>query len=219
VDEFIKLLGNRIFPPGSITLISSPSHLGKVGLSAYVNDLLWAEKELKVKLGRETVVRPLPTLLLPGCSDATLIRDIYDLAGWFKQSYAGDRYHLGYSYGMAVEAMNNLGEGKQRNLMPIRYRLPGRAGLGPELVSCIDFTSCHAELPESIKPASCNKEKDLVVSIIRELREKMALDLDSNPAFARGLVLQVRAKTTVDFLVIGSDSANKLARALDGMRY
>jgi hypothetical protein len=66
------------------------------------------------------VTRPLPTLLLPGCGDATLIRDLYDLAGWCKQYYAGDRYHLGDSYDMAVETMSSLGDGKQSNFMPMR---------------------------------------------------------------------------------------------------
>jgi hypothetical protein len=61
-------------------LLSSPSHLGKVGITAYINDLLWAEKELKARLGRETIVRPLPLLLLPGCNDAALIRDLFNLA-------------------------------------------------------------------------------------------------------------------------------------------
>jgi hypothetical protein len=65
VDEFVKTLGNRIFPAGSIILLASMSHLGRVGLTAYVNDILWAEKELKAKLGRETIVRPLPPLILP----------------------------------------------------------------------------------------------------------------------------------------------------------
>jgi hypothetical protein len=42
VDEFLKVLGNHIFPAGS-----SPSHLSKVGLTAYINDLLWSERSSK----------------------------------------------------------------------------------------------------------------------------------------------------------------------------
>jgi hypothetical protein len=47
----------------------------------------------------------------------------------------------------------------------------------------------------------------------------MALDLDSSHAFERGLVLQVRAKMTVDYLIVGGSNAARLARALDGMGY
>jgi hypothetical protein len=145
------------------------SHLGRVGLTAYVNDILWAEKELKAKLGRETTVRPLPPLILPGCTDKTLIRDIFDLAAWTDQFYRHDRYHLRSSYNEAVNALCTLGEDEQTELQPIRYRLPVQVrNVADELVSTIQWTSCPSKILVSIKPLGYSKEKDLVTSIIAE---------------------------------------------------
>jgi hypothetical protein len=92
VGEFIKVLGNHIFPAGSVVLIASPAHLGIVGLSAYINDLLWAEAELKIKLEHETIVRPLPMILLPECKDEAPLRDLVDLDGWIEYYYEGDQH-------------------------------------------------------------------------------------------------------------------------------
>jgi hypothetical protein len=86
-----------------------------------------------------------------------------------------------------------------------------------ELVSTISWTSCPSNILASINPLGYSKEKDLVTAIIAELREKLALDLDSSPSFERGLVLQVKVQTTVDYLVIGGSNAMRLARALDGL--
>jgi hypothetical protein len=218
VAEFTKALGNRIFPPGSIILMSSFAHLGRVGLTAYINDLLWAESELKSKLGRDTIVRPLPPLLLPGCEDKTLIRDIYDLADWMKIYYKNDRYHLHSSHAAAMAAMSALPDGVQSDLATIRYRLPVRSGPG-EAVSAIHWTSRPRVIPAVIKQLGYSREKELVSTMIAELRESMALDLDSNPSFERGLVLQVKVKTNVDYLIIGGSNAARLARALDGLGF
>jgi hypothetical protein len=219
VDEFLKLLGNHIFTAGSVVLIASPSHLAKVGLTAYINDLLWAERELKARLGRETIVSPLPLLILPGCSDAALIRDLFDLSDWCKHFYTNDQHYLGESHDMAAAALISLGEGTHTPSAEIRYRLPGRTGPGAETTASLLWTSKIRDLPEKIRRADCSTEKDIVQSIINELRVKMALDLDSSPAFERGLVLQVRAKMTVDYLIVGSSNAARLARALDGLGY
>jgi hypothetical protein len=219
VDEFLRLLGNHIFPAGSVVLLGSPSHLGKVGLTAYLNDLLWAEKELKARVGRETIVRPLPLLLLPGCSDSALIRDLFDLADWCKYFYTEDQHHLATSHEMAAAALSSLGEGAQPIGAEIRYRLPGRAGPNGNTNNSVLWVSRARSLPERIRRADCNTEKNIVLSIIAELRVKMALDLDSNPAFERGLVLQVRARMTVDYLIVGGSNASRLARAIDGLGY
>jgi hypothetical protein len=55
--------------------------------------------------------------------------------------------------------------------------------------------------------------------MIGELREKQALDMDPSPSFERGLVLQVRAKTTADYLVIGSSHATHLSKLLTEQGY
>jgi hypothetical protein len=161
----------------------------------------------------------LPLLLLPGCSDAALIRDLFDLADWCKYYYTEDQHHLATSHEMAAAALHSLGEGDQTLGAEIRYRLPGRAGPGGSTNTSVLWVSRIRNLPEKIRRADCTTEKNIVLSIIAELRVKMALDLDSNPAFERGLVLQVRAKMRMDYLIVGGSNAARLARAIDGMGY
>jgi hypothetical protein len=48
---------------------------------------------------------------------------------------------------------------------------------------------------------------------------KLALDLDTSPAFEKGLGPQSRVKQAVDFLVIGSRNASKLATCLSNKGY
>jgi hypothetical protein len=47
VEKLLKDVGNRRIPPGSIVLIGSISHLADVGLSAYIEDLIEAERRIK----------------------------------------------------------------------------------------------------------------------------------------------------------------------------
>jgi hypothetical protein len=120
---------------------------------------------------------------------------------------------------VATAALTALGEGKQSPSAEIKYRLPGRAGPGANNNTSVLWVSQIRDLPKRIRRADCTTEKNIVLSIISELRVKMALDLDSSPAFERGLVLQVRAKMTVDYLIEGCSNAARLARALDSMGY
>jgi hypothetical protein len=63
------------------------------------------------------------------------------------------------------------------------------------------------------------KEEKLVMTLLEELRSKLAMYLDTSPAFERGLGQQSKAKLAVDFLVIGSSNASKLSSALGNMGY
>jgi hypothetical protein len=63
IDEFQKQLGNRRVPPGSVLLIFSASHLLNVGLAQYAADLVEGIKLIEGKLGKETIVQPLPSSL------------------------------------------------------------------------------------------------------------------------------------------------------------
>jgi hypothetical protein len=66
--EFLRLLGNRRVPKGSIIMIYSASHLADVGVAAYAEHLVEASEQLNEKLGKETLVAPLPPVLLGGCT-------------------------------------------------------------------------------------------------------------------------------------------------------
>jgi hypothetical protein len=70
-------------------------------------------------------------------------------------------------------------------------------------------------MPGKIRPLTIEDEKSLILQLISELRIKLALDLDPNPTFERGLGLQSRAKVRVNYLLIGSSHCSKLRKALE----
>jgi hypothetical protein len=112
-DEFLKQFGNRMFPAGGLILLFSATHLANVGLAAYIEDLLSVSNLLVEKLGRETRVRPLPPLLLPGCQDSDLVRDLFYLEGWVQRYFLYDDFHLEESHAAAIKILQHSGEGMQ----------------------------------------------------------------------------------------------------------
>jgi hypothetical protein len=220
VDELENLVGNRRIPAGSIVLIFSPSHLAKVGLSAYISDHVAAITRIKNKWGKETHVGALPPLLLAGCPDATLVREIYEFTTWAENYYAGTDCHLGETLVLAKQLIRLSRDGAQTTLEPRRYRLPAKAETDDEVLwhsggSLHGPSAAGVALPVAIRPATQTAESRLIQSLIGELRLKLALDLDTNPTYERGLGLQSSTKKSVDYLVIGSSNASKLVKALE----
>jgi hypothetical protein len=123
-DELLNLVGNRRVPPGSIVLLFSPTHLTKVGLSAYISDHLAAAKTIQDLLGRETRVAPLPPLLLAGCSDKTTIREMIEFVSWAQDFYKDKDSWLEDSFEEAMKQLRRTGTGAQGDLEPRRLRLP-----------------------------------------------------------------------------------------------
>jgi hypothetical protein len=109
------------------------------------------------------------------------------------------------SYAAAQELLTRLGEGQQ-SLEPWRIRLPGKEG---KKIYSSGGEECRA-MPCSIKPPTLLNEIELITSMIKELRSKLALDLDPNPSFERGLGIQSRVKVRCNYLIVDSSNATRL---------
>jgi hypothetical protein len=217
-DELLNLVGNRRVPQGSIVLLFSPTHLTKVGLTAYIYDHLEATKKIQDWLGKETRVAPLPPLLLAGCSDKTTIRELFEFISWAQDYFRDKDCLLEATFEEAMKQLKRSGTGVQQELEPRRLRLPAAGGEEKLWFSGGEYrgsATATAAVPENIKPATQTVEIEVVKVLIEELRTKLALDLDPSPTFERGLGLQTSTKKSVDFLVIGSSNASKLAKALE----
>jgi hypothetical protein len=219
VDELLNMIGNRRVPAGSIVLLHSPTHLANVGLTAYVADLLRATKMIQDRLGKETRVAPAPPLLLAGCGDSSTIRELYEFTAWAADYYRETDCYLEASFALAKYQLTETGEGEQTDLAMRRFRLPSPRGEEEKLwFSGGVFrgsSTTPIAIPAKVKPAPQKMENALVIEMIKELRSKLALDLDPSPAFERGLGLQSSPKKAVDFMVVGSSNASKLAKALE----
>jgi hypothetical protein len=91
-EELVKRVGNRRLPKGSIMLAFSASHLLNVGLAQYAADLVEMKEDIQSKYGRETAVQPLPSIVLDGIKDETLIRSTMELIKWSDIYFSGDSY-------------------------------------------------------------------------------------------------------------------------------
>jgi hypothetical protein len=118
------------------------------------------------------------------------------------------------TFTLAKLLLHDSGEGKQKNLERRRYRLPGRDGSNIWYSGGV-WNGTGDAIPEKIKPATQLQEEKIVRMLIDKIRSKLALDLDPSPTFERGLGLQTRTKQAVDFMIVGSSNASKLARALE----
>jgi hypothetical protein len=71
------------------------------------------------------------------------------------------------------------------------------------------------EIPATVRPPTRPEEEELISNIIRETREKLAVDLDPHPNFDRWPPLAEGMEAgTFSFLVIGSSHAGKIGVSL-----
>jgi hypothetical protein len=214
-EELLARVGNRRVPPGSLILLSSVTHLSNVGLSAYIADYLEATKILQDRLGIETRIATLLPLLIGGCSNSVVVRELLEFVTWAEYYDANNPGMMEDTFTLAKLMLHDSGEGKQTSLEMKRCRLPGRDGTHNIWYSGGVWKGTGDAIPEKIKPATQLQEEKIVRLLIDEIRSKLALDLDPSPTFERGLGLQARTKQAVDFLIIGSSNASKLSRALE----
>jgi hypothetical protein len=210
VETFLQKLGNRRVPPGSVILIFSASFLQMVGLELYAAELVQAQNRIHSVLGKETICQPLPPVLLGGTDDQALIRSVWELITWSDQYFAGSDY-LEKSSITAKKILQQLGTGVREALEARRYALPANK----EKTKRVWASEGEARaMPCAIRALTPNSETEYVRSLIAEIREKWALDLDPTPKLDRSLGPQLKPRRKVDVLVVGSSNAQKLAAAL-----
>jgi hypothetical protein len=217
VEKLLKDMGNRRTPPGSVVLIGSISHLADVGLSAYIEDLIEAERRIKTSLSRDVKVGPLPPTTLTGVAVPSVVRELFELMTWAVDYYPAD-VALEDTMKLAATIIRENGEGIQSYLEPRRLRLLSRDEAKYKLWHSGGSTP-PLLIPVSVLALQQPDEKRLVKAMIEEIRSKLVVDLDPNPTFERGLGGQERPKQARDFLVIGSSNASKLSKALSQQGY
>jgi hypothetical protein len=210
VDEFLRLLGNRRVPKGSVILLFSASHLADVGVSAYAEQLVEASEWLREKLGRETLVAPLPPVLLGGCTDPSLVRSLFKLFTLSDSYYRGMEGYLEESTISALAAIKYLGTESKANWEERRIILPCR-DKGKQAWSSGGKDS--RAMPCSIRPLTVSMEIRVIGNIIKEIRSKLALDLDPTPRHERTVGAQSRPKKKTQYVVVGSSNARRTSKA------
>jgi hypothetical protein len=216
--ELEKLIGNRRVPKGSCILVFSASHLAAVGIAGYTEEFLVVKMMIKERLGKATIVLPLPPILLGGSDRPDLLREVCELMSWTEDYFKEDGSLLDASLKAAREILMEQGTGSKetrefrRVLLPDMYTVSKRKPWSSGGMNSIP-------IPTVARAMTASQEKKWVSTLIEELREKLALDLDPSPTLERGMGLQSKAKRKGDFLVVGSSNAARLARALTQAGY
>jgi hypothetical protein len=211
-EELIKQVGNRRVPPGSAVLSFSAAHLANVGLEQYTRDLITFEEKLLAKFGRETIFQPLPAILLGGTDNQDLIRSMLELSAWINIYYVGDNF-LEESVLRAKCILLELGEKEQQHIPSRRYSLPMKESSKATRVWASEGED-GAAMPRTIKALTTSMEISYVQGLVKEIRAKMAIDLDSNPAVERTMGVQEHPKRKVEILLIGGHNTTSVATEL-----
>jgi uncharacterized membrane protein YgcG len=183
-----------------------------VGVAAYAEMLVEAISQIKTKLGKETLVAPLPPLLLGGCTDAGTVRSIFELITWSDSYFSGTEGYLEESTISSLGTIKYLGSGSSRDWEGRRVTLPCKEK-GKQAWSSGGNDS--RAMPCSVRPLTASTEKRIICKIIAEIRSKLALDLDPTPTFDRVVGAQSRPKKRTEYIVVGSSNARRTSKVLE----
>jgi hypothetical protein len=209
--EFIKKLGNRRVPPGSVILLLSATHLANVGLAQYTEDLLEASSKIKASVGKETICLPLPPLIMGGTDNVELVRSIFELMAWTESYYIDHNNNTEETNNMVLDLLNEMADGEFATASSRRLTLPVNPS-GKRVWESGGNSS--KALPCFLKPATQPQETRFVAKLIAELREKFGLNLDPQPSHDRKLGPQPKPRRKGDLLLVGSSNASKMSALL-----
>jgi hypothetical protein len=211
-DELISRVGNRRLPPNSLILMFSASCLADMGSAAYAKQLLFALRVLQDKFGKATKTLPLPPIFLGGCDQPATVRAAFELLTWAEAYYKDDQFMEETSKiarQIMMEAGSNLSTWELiKTQMPCKIHPTG-------MRTWASGGEDADRLPTAIRPLTGNTEKAYITTMIGEIRDKFALDLEPHPCFEKTMGSQSRPKRKVSFMVVGGSNAYRLSKALD----
>jgi hypothetical protein len=104
--------------------------------------------------------------------------------------------------------LQDQGEGSAKYMNQSRYVLPAKNPTGKRVWKSGGEDS--RAMPCRIRPLTHNMEMKVIISLIEELRSKMALDLDTAPSFDRTMGNQTRPKKKSDYLMVGCCNSKQI---------
>jgi hypothetical protein len=213
-DLFLEKVGNRRVPPGTVVMLFSAAYLAETGIVNYCEELVSCIELIKSKIGKETIVVPLPPMLLGGSDSPALIHSTFELITWCESYFMDYEGFLEASFIMARVMLSHMGKDSREHWEMRRLMLPCNVITGGKRAWSSGGKDSRA-MPCLVKPMTVSMEKEMFAKIIGELIEKQGLDLDPNANFDRGLGTQSNLKRKTDFLVVGSSNAKRTAKALE----
>ena len=197
---------------GSVVLISSMNHLGRVGTAAYVEDLVSAFRDIRTTFGGQ--IRAL--LGYPFSSENYNITDQLTIRSLMEARLASTdqrRFHsLGRTSEYYTSSYLSCKAEKKSNLSTavIPLRLPASL-FSKERTSHVGMG--WPKLASSLPAFTPDSEKKLIKVMFDELNHKLALKLDSSPSVDRRPL--THEDTGQQIIIVGSGShTGRLAESL-----
>ena len=209
-STLLDILGDNKLSLGSIVMLFSATHLSRVGLTAYIEDLVTAKRRLTANLGEETYVTAAPPLLMGGTASCELVKNIFALTGWVTNTLP-EELRMKKSSEVALSIILENGTGGSQPSSSSRVRLP--ASISKLEPSNIWSVGSNNKLPNGVKELAESQEENIISSIISDLQDNLAMDLDSYPILNRNPGPELRRGNDC-FLVVGSSNAKRLCDAL-----
>jgi hypothetical protein len=212
-EGLVRVLSGRQIAAGSTILMTSVTNMAAAGTAGYADDLFRAIKFLKRNLGDHLVYGPLPNFLMNGSEDPITIRTCWEFAAWAKFTFKEEASLLSSSFDVVEKQLAKRGVGGVQNVERCTLRLPTADGN-----NLLSFSSgAWDNIPIKVLSCSVTDEKEAVETIVGEIRDRLAIDLDPHPVVDRWpcpLDARPSDPAVKKMLFIGSSHAGKIAAAL-----
>jgi hypothetical protein len=180
--------------------------MARSGTEGYIEDLLIATSKLRSVLGQQLTVAPLPHLFTAGCTCPLTIRTAAEVTVWASRVFGEEGKFLTSSFKIANFLLNpKRGEEVQQDYEKL-VRLPTSTTWPSAKVA---WVMSGFDLPIQIQPTGEMAEKEIILSIINELRTGLAVDLDPAPTFDRMVPVDGggQAGPPTEYLILGRAKA------------
>ena len=140
-----------------------------------------------------------------GTASCELVKNIFALTGWVTNTLP-EELRMKKSSEVALSIILENGTGGSQPSSSSRVRLP--ASISKFEPSNIWSMGSNNKLPNSVKELAESQEENIISSIISDLQDNLAMDLDSYPILNMNPGPELRRGNDC-FLVVGSSNTTK----------
>jgi hypothetical protein len=214
---FLDLARGHDVPIGTVVVLSSLSHLGRVGTAAYAGDVVRAIGRIRGAYGVGVrVVHGFP-LVVGGLEDKSTVRGLREVECWLAEVDKRRQYSLpltsAYFTSTFLQTNSTHVQSTSGNT---RYalRLPLSLHLSD---SCAFISPGWEDLPRSLPTLGEEDEQSFMNIMLNELNDKFALQLDVNPNVDRSdqIATDHPGEENVSVLLAGASHSVRLIDHLE----
>jgi len=203
-------------PAGTVVLISSGSHLARVGTAAYCAELTDTLSRLVKALPANSFVTHGAIIPLNGSVDQTFIRSAYDVFVWLLALSGGGCHQeiLEDTITANMAMFTLLGEGSLQHCCSYRMLLPNCLAR-PEIKG-VWASESSEPVPDHLRIPTEEEEKKLLLELIREVNRSSNTALSEAISTRREICLthtELAADTIKMVIFIGHEAADMLYKA------